>query len=301
MKNLAPIAIFTYNRLDLLKILIQSLKKNSLSKNCTIYFFSDNYKNTTDKKKVLDVRNFIKNVSGFRKKITILRNKNFGLAKNIISGIDFVLKKNKKIIVLEDDLELSNKFLKYINTALDIYKNDKKVASIHGWSFPINFKKDTPYYFFIRGADCWGWGTWKRAWKKFNPDGNDLLNKIKNQNYEKLFNFNNSFNFTKMLEDQVKGRNNSWAIRWHASMFLENMFTLYPKTSLVKNNGTKYGTHSNFDILNLGKKFIEKKYKPIIKKQAKEDGLAMQQIEFFFKKNYLFKIKEFLKNFYNKK
>ena len=100
-----------------------------------------------------------------------------------------------------------------------------------------------------------------------------------------------------MLEDQVKGRNNSWAIRWHASMFLENMFTLYPKTSLVKNNGTKYGTHSNFDTLNLGKKFIEKKYKPIIKKQAKEDDLAVQQIEFFFKKNYLFKIKEFLKKF----
>jgi hypothetical protein len=297
MKNLAPIAIFTYNRLDFLKILIQSLKKNTLSKNCTIYFFSDNWKNTADKKKVLDVRNFIKNVSGFKKKITILRNKNFGLAKNIISGIDFVLKKNNKIIVLEDDLELSNKFLKYINVALDIYKNDKKVASVHGWSFPINFKKDTPDYFFIRGADCWGWGTWKRAWKKFNPDGNDLLNKIKNQNYEKLFNFNNSFNYTKMLEDQVKGRNNSWAIRWHASMFLENMFTLYPKTSLVKNNGTKYGTHSNFDTLNLGKKFIEKKYKPIIKKQVKEDGLAVRQIEFFFKKNYLFKIKEFLKKF----
>ena len=297
MKNLAPIAVFTYNRLDLLKTLIQSLKKNSLSRNSTVYFFSDSWKSIADKKKVLQVRNFIKNISGFKKKKIILRNKNFGLAKNLINGISFVLKKNKKIIVLEDDLELSNKFLKYINTGLNIYKYEKKVASIHGWSLPINYKKNIPDYFFIKGADCWGWGTWKRAWKKFNPDGNELLNKIKYLNLEKKFNLNNSFNYFKMLKDQVEAKNNSWAIRWHASMFLQNMLTLYPKISLVQNNGTEYGTHSNFDILNLGKKFIEKKYKPILKREVKENDLARKQIEFFFKKNYLFRIKEFLKNF----
>jgi len=297
MKNLAPIAVFTYNRLDLLKILINSLKKNSLSKNSIIYIFSDKWKNLSDKKKVMVVRNFINKISGFKKIIIILRNKNFGLAKNLISGINFVLKNNKKIIVLEDDLELSKNFLKYINNGLNIYKNNKKVASIHAWSLPINYKKSVPDFFFIRGADCWGWGTWKRAWKKFNPDGKELMNKIESQNLKKLFNFNNSFNYFKMLEDQVLQKNNSWAIRWHASMFLENMFTLYPKISLVKNNGTKCGTHSNFDTLNLGKNFTQEKYKSIFKKQVKEDVVVIKQIQYFYKSNYLFKIKEFLKNF----
>ena len=100
-----------------------------------------------------------------------------------------------------------------------------------------------------------------------------------------------------MLEDQVLQNNNSWAIRWHASMFLENMYTLYPKISLVKNNGTKYGTHSNFDILNLGKNFTEEKYKPILKKQVQEDVLVIKQIQSFYNMNYFFKIKEFLKKF----
>ena len=63
MENLAPIAIFTYNRLDFLKILIDSLKKNSLSKNSLIYIFSDSWKDLEDKKNVLEVRNFIKNIS----------------------------------------------------------------------------------------------------------------------------------------------------------------------------------------------------------------------------------------------
>ena len=100
-----------------------------------------------------------------------------------------------------------------------------------------------------------------------------------------------------MLEDQVLQKNNSWAIRWHASIFLENMYTLYPKISLVKNNGTKYGTHSNFDILNLGKNFTVEKYKTILKKQVKEDGVVMKQIQCFYNTNYFFKIKEFLKKF----
>jgi GT2 family glycosyltransferase len=55
MKNLAPIAVFTYNRPELLKILINSLKKNSLSKNSIIYIFSDKWKNLSDKKQVMVV------------------------------------------------------------------------------------------------------------------------------------------------------------------------------------------------------------------------------------------------------
>lgn len=295
MNNLAPIAIFTYNRLHYLKILINSLKKNTLSRNSIIFIFSDGWKNDNDKEDVLKVRKYISKISGFKKIFIILRSNNFGLSKNIIDGISFVLKSNKKIIVLEDDLKLSKYFIKYINNALKIYSNEKKVASIHGWSFPINFKKNTNDYFFIRGADCWGWGTWKRAWKKFETDGNKLLNKIKRNNLESIFNFNSYFNYLKMLEDQVNKKNNSWAVRWHASAFLENMYTLYPKVSLVQNIGTNNGTHSNFDILNLGRAIIRARYKPVIKKRVEEDQTAKSQIIDFYNKNYLFKIKEFLK------
>ena len=53
-----------------------------------------------------------------------------------------------------------------------------------------------------------------------------------------------SFPYTAMLEDQVAGRNDSWAIRWHASCFLKAMLTLYPGRSLVENIGNDAsGTH----------------------------------------------------------
>src|SRR5690606_21058947 len=54
-----------------------------------------------------------------------------------------------------------------------------------------------------------------------------------------------TYPYTKMLEDQIAGKNDSWAIRWYASAFLNNMLTLYPGKSLVHNIGNDAsGTHS---------------------------------------------------------
>jgi hypothetical protein len=295
--NLAPIAIFVYKRFEYLNILINSLKKNKLSRNSSVFIFSDGWKDNDDKKDVLKVREYLSRISGFKKISIILRSKNFGLSRNIISGINTVLQKNKKIIVLEEDLELSKYFLEFINYGLKIYQSEEKVASINAWSFPFKNKKNIPDTFFIRGADCWGWGTWKRSWKKFNTDGKKLLQQIERHNLKKLFNFNNSYNFFKMLEHQIKGKNDSWAIRWYASMFLENMYTLYPKISLVNNIGTKDGTHSKFDILNLGKRFTEEKYYSFKKQKVLEDLVVKKRIEEIFNKNYFWKIKELIKKY----
>lgn len=299
MKNLAPIAIFVYNRLDFLKILVDSLKKNSLSQKSIIFIFSDSWKNLKDKKNVLEVRNFVKKISGFKKIILVNRKKNYGLSKNIISGINFVFRKKNKIIVLEDDLELSRYFLNYINDGLNVYEKEKKVASIHGWSFPTFQRSNLQNYFFIRGADCWGWGTWKRAWKKINLNGKSILMDINRRKLEYSFNFNNTYDYLKMLKDQIKKKNNSWAIRWYGSMFLENMLTLYPKISFVKNIGTNKGINSNFDFLNLGNTILADKYKKLTKIKIEESYDARKEIEKFFKKKYLFRFKSFVYKFLN--
>lgn len=299
INNLAPIAIFVYKRLNFLKILISSLKNNCLSKKSVVFIFSDGWKNDYDKEKVLGVREYIANISGFKKVFIILRPNNFGLSKNITDGINFVLKNNKKIIILEEDLKLSKNFLTFINSGLKIYEREKKVASINGWFFPLSSKKNIEDTFFIRGADCWGWGTWRRAWKKFDSNGQRLLNKIRKNKLERLFNFNNSFNYIKMLKDQINKKNQSWAIRWYASIFLKNMYTLYPKLSLVENTGGRNGKNSKFDFLNLSSSISKKKYKPIIKQQIIESYTARKAVENFFNQKILFKLKEKIKSFFN--
>ena len=180
------------------------------------------------------VREYLKTIDGFKKITIIERKRNHGLADSIIDGVSTIVNKYGKIIVLEDDLVTSPYFLKFMNDNLGIYEDNLEVASIHGYIYKIN---NLPETFFIKGADCWGWATWKNRWDIFEPDGLKLLDNLKSRKLKKKANFNNSFNYTKMLKDQINGKNNSWAIRWYMSAFLKDMLTLYPGRSLVQNIG----------------------------------------------------------------
>jgi len=294
MIKTAPIVLFCYNRLDHLKKTINSLKKNKLSKFSKLIIFSDGPKNKHDELKINILRKYLKKIKGF-KSIDIkeeLNNK--GLAQNIIDGLNNTFSKYSSAIILEDDLILSNNFLKYMNEGLYLYKNKKKIISIHAYSYPIKFTKNDPDYFFLRGADCWGWATWSRSWKLFNKNGNFLKKKLIEKKLVKQFNFNNSFNYMKMLENQITGKNNSWAIRWYASAFIKNKLTLYPKNSFVKNIGIDgSGTHGfeSYDTFNINK-FQNKSYKKIANLNLKieENKLMKKKIELYFQKNGYFKL-----------
>jgi hypothetical protein len=292
MNHLAPIALFCFNRpIHLIKTLTM-LKKNYLSKNSIIYIFSDAAKNKDDCEKVKMVRDIIKNLSGFKNKKIILRNKNFGLGKNIVNGIEYVFKRENKIIVLEDDLITSKFFLKYMNINLNILEKHENVASIHGYIYPID-KKNLQNNFFIRGADCWGWGTWKRSWKKYEKNPKKLLLKLKKTNQIKEFNFNNSKNYYGMLKKNLYTKNKSWAIQWYASTFLKNMYTLYPKYTYVKNIGLD-GSGKNTRIkYNLNSKFSKNFKLPKIN-FVQENILARKKFEEFFRSNEKNLLEKFL-------
>ena len=241
--NLAPITLFVYNRLGLARRTIESLQKNYLAADSKLFIFSDGPKNELDLVKVNNVRRYLKTVNGFQSVEIIEKEKNIGLADSIISGVTNIINKFGKIIVLEDDLVTSPFFLLYMNDGLIFYEKEEQVISIHGYVYPL--KAGLPETFLIKGADCWGWATWKRGWDIFEPNGQKLLKELKNRRLNKRFNFDNSYNYTKMLEKQISGQNNSWAIRWYASAFLKNKLTLYPSKTLVQNIGLTSGTHCN--------------------------------------------------------
>lgn len=249
--NTAPVILFTYNRLYHTQKTISFLQKNELALQTPLYIYSDGARNDVDAIKVEEVRTYLKTVDGFRSVQVIAREKNMGLAANIIAGVTDMVNRHNKVIVMEDDLLTSPYFLRYMNDGLNFYEKMDEIISIHGYVYPV--KTALPDTFFIKGADCWGWATWKRGWDLFESDGIKLLNELKQKKLTASFDFDNSYYFTQMLEDQIAGKNNSWAIRWNASAFLRNKLTLYPGHSLVQNIGhDSSGVHSaasnNFDV-----------------------------------------------------
>lgn len=238
----SPISLFVYNRLWHTKQTVDSLMNNDLASESELIIFSDGAKNPQDQFKVDEVRRYIHSIKGFKTVSIIESSINKGLASSIIKGVTDILNKYGRIIVLEDDLITSPFFLRYMNEALNAYENDKRVASIHAYVYPIT---ELPETFFLRGADCWGWATWTRSWETFESDGRKLLKQINKRGLEREIDYNNSAKYIKMLKSQIKGKNDSWAIRWHLSVFLDDKLTLYPGKSFIKNIGCDYsGQHS---------------------------------------------------------
>ena len=238
----APVALFCYNRLDTLQETLSALKANKLSAESDLYIFSDGAKGEKDREKVEQVRAFIKDVTGFKSVTVRAAEKNRGLANSIISGVTEIVNSYGKIIVLEDDIVTAPFFLEWMNSALDLYENNEKVAGIHAWSPPAEFGA-RPETFFIREVGCWGWATWKRGWDLFEADGSKLLKEFNTRKMIADFNVYGSYPYYGMLKNQVAGRVDSWAIRWYASVFLKGKLGLQPGRSLVVNVGCQTGTH----------------------------------------------------------
>ncbi len=235
MNTYAPILLFVYNRVHHTQQLIHSLLQNNLACQSELYVYADSYKNQQDQNMVLEVRQFIRQIQGFKKVTLIERSENWGLARNIIDGVSTQIKQFGKVIVLEDDLIVAPYFLQFMNEALDTYKDEERIGHIQA----CDFTKDPslPDTFLIKWTGSWGWATWERAWKHFNPNGKELLQQLHSRNLTHEFDFNGNYKFTRMLKRQTEGKNNSWAIRWNASLFLNDMLSLNVGKSLVQNTG----------------------------------------------------------------
>jgi len=254
MSTLAPIILFVFARPEHTRRTLEALAANDLAKQSDLIIYSDAARNSAEFDRVNAVRALVHNVSGFLSVKVIERETNYGLARNIIEGVTEVCNRYCRVIVVEDDLVTSPYFLQFMNDGLEIYRDDITVASIHGYVYPLININHLPETFFIRGADCWGWATWQRAWKEFEADGQKLLNELQEKNLCKKFDQYFSSSLVNMLKGQISGKNNSWAIRWIASTYLKNMYTLYPKYSLINNigydgTGTHCGKNSNYNVV----------------------------------------------------
>lgn len=245
---LTPILLFAYNRPRHLQHTVEALAHNPLAQESELFVFSDGARTEDDREDVELVRSYIHTIEGFKTVHRIERDRNYGLAANIIDGVTDIVNRYGRVIVLEDDLVTAPGFLQFMNDALDTYADEPRVGHIQAYDFTQNPR--LPETFLIKFTGSWGWATWQRAWQHFNPDGQYLLNELHRRHLTRRFDFNGKYGFTRMLRRQVEGKNNSWAIRWNASLFLQDILSLNVGRSLVQNEGFDgSGTHCGADHL----------------------------------------------------
>jgi len=287
MDNLAPVVVFAYNRSDKLKKTIKHLMQNNYAQNSELFIFSDGYKNDEDKNSVIEVRDYLKTITGF-KKITIFESEiNKGLGASIIEGVTKIINIYKKIIVIEDDLQTTPDFLEFLNNSLKYYENEKNIYSIGAYMPPINLGKlDENGVAFIPRICSWGWATWEDRWRINDWSISDYNTFIKNSKKRKQFSRAGK-DMIDMLVNQVEGEATAWAIRCDYNRFKYNdALTVYPCKSKVLNigidgKGQNTPKTNKYDII-----FDEHGVNSIyLKKFEYEDIEITKEFRNFFKRN----------------
>ena len=237
----SPVALFVYNRKDVLSELLGVLSSNPCSGDTILFVFSDGPKNDEDNQGVQEVRQLLKTVKGFKQINIINRKENYGLAKSIITGVDLVIRKYKSVIVLEDDLKISKNFLPYMNAALQEYEGNKNVNSISAFSLKTGIENANGEDVYFAGRPhSWGWGTWLNRWEKvdWNIDINSYL---KDYSRKKML-CSWGRDFPTLLSKSARGKNDSWYTRFALNQMLKGTYTVYPYKSKVDNLG--FGVNS---------------------------------------------------------
>ena len=280
----APILLFAYNRPAHLKRCMESLQQNTLAAESDLYVISDDAKNKEARSGVDAVRRYLATLNeqpnGFKSVTIIERTANWGLADNIVEAVTRFTKDFGRVIVVEDDLVLAPYFLQFMNDALETYKDEPRVGHIQACDFTNN--KELPMTFLIKWTGSWGWGTWDRAWQYYNPNGLQLLQQLEERKLTKTFDFNGKYGFTRMLRRQIAGLNNSWAIRWNASLFLNDMLSLNVGRSLVQNEGFD-NSGTNCGGGNLYSADLWMQPIPVVKEPVIEENMfARRQFELYY-------------------
>jgi len=245
----APIILFAFNRLNTLQLCVESLLKNTESSDSDLIVYVDGPRTNREgeAEKVTAVREFVKNIKGFKSLETHFPETNKGLGASIIAGVTEIINLYGSAIVIEDDLVVSSNFLAYMNAGLNKYGGVREVFSICGYSNKVRVPKGYDYdSYFCSRSSSWGWATWKDRWNSCDWRLDDWDSVSRNK---KAFNHWGGSDCFGMLQGWKGGRNQSWAIRFCYNQFLQNAVSLFPIISKVDNEGFD-GNGTNCTIYN---------------------------------------------------
>lgn len=242
--GLAPIVLFAYRRPRHMAETLASLRANRLARDSTLYIFADGPKGEADRESVAAVHALLDRIEGFRCIEAVRRPGNLGLARNVISGVEAVIRVHGRVIVCEDDLRLSPHFLGFMNRVLDTYARDPRVFSVTGYGYapgllriPADYRAQV--YLSRRGGSL-AWGTWLDRWEKVDWN---LIDPGRDSEALRRLALGGA-DLSPMLRAQLRGEIDSWAIRFAYARARADAYTLVPVRSYVDTTGDDgSGTH----------------------------------------------------------
>jgi GT2 family glycosyltransferase len=231
------IGVFCYKRANKLKQCIDALLKNPECRDLEIIFFSDGYKGEKDKEGVLETRDYINSINGFKNVIKHFREKNLSTGPNFMNGLAFIRENYDEFIIVEDDLIVSPNYIRYLMDALTFYKENKSVFCITGYVYPLKIDQyayDTIVY---KRFCSYGWAGWSNRLENIIWNEQELQSLMNNTpGFKKRLNAE-GYDLVRMLKKQISGKISTWDVQLQVHVSVNRLKVIYPALSKVNNIG----------------------------------------------------------------
>ena len=238
-----PLAIFAYRRPEHLRRLLDSVSACHRLEECAPIIFCDGPRGPDDAAAVEATRAVAREWAAAHGAKVVERSENKGLARSIVDEVTALCAEAGRVIVLEDDLEVSPDFLRYMLAALARYESDASVLQISGYMFPVAHP-DEKDALLLPLATTWGWATWARAWRHFSWEPAGARDRLRDAACRRRFNLDDAYDYAALLESRLAGANASWGVLWQWAVFASGGLAVHPRATLVKNHGFDgSGTH----------------------------------------------------------
>ncbi|MEM1402802.1 MAG: hypothetical protein AAGG55_05680 [Pseudomonadota bacterium] len=161
----------------------------------------------------------------------IVRDENYGTARNVVESVTSVLSDRSHVFVMEDDLTLAASHVNASRKLMSFLGRDGVAA----YSTYVNRNSSTNPLFTSRRFSSQAWGTAKYLWDDFDLDAvrrHPWSTALERETRRLL-----GSDFPSLWRSFVAGSLDSWAVPWNMHNFLSGRVCLYPNRSMVNSVG----------------------------------------------------------------
>lgn len=246
MKYNIPILLIVFNRLE---VAIQTFEAIRNIKPTILYIAQDGARvNVEHENEVVEnVRKAILSRIDWDCEVkTLFQDRNLGCGIGVYTAINWFFECVEYGIILEDDCVVNTSFFEFVQEMLLKYKTDTRIGMIAGTN-PIPFFDYKYSYLFSKYKSCWGWATWRRAWRNMDINMSwreDITSSVlRNSGFcgKDIAGWKYKL---KCIDKEIVS---AWDWQWYFSLAAQNQLCIYPAVNLVSNIGNGVdATHTSF-------------------------------------------------------
>ncbi|MGL4525201.1 MAG: hypothetical protein ACRCVN_06785 [Spirochaetia bacterium] len=240
MKKCFPVCVWTYNRPNHARLAIEALRANTLSDQTDLYLFSDAPRAEKDDEGVMQTREYLDTVSGFRSVKVIKMESNHGPFKMLHYIGNYMCNVDDAFISVEDDVQTHPFFLQYMNDALNYYRDNKRVFAVSGYTHEPSLEGVLKHYphdmLFSYAFHAFAWGTWRDRFQSVDwsmPGVQEYLENNKARRRGRVM----SWGHLRAAAVAAKANSELWDIRLSYHLLKNDLVCAWPRYSYANNFG----------------------------------------------------------------